>query len=245
MSVLALGLLAMACAPRAHAARRDALPPPAPANWAGTRDPGAGPAAGSSKGAPPLPDPRPRSAGAREEHGAEANGEHTRVQARRPPTGRDQAVRKAIEIAAALVGQREIVVEGVRWGDGCAALVRAAYAEAGAPLPGSALDAPALHAFAKERARTRRGKPAAGDLVFLSDRPGGPPEHVGLVESVAADGTALVLHRTDHGVLRVRVNGAQPWKLKGDTGRAVNDVLVVGAGRVSAGRLLVAYATVL
>ena len=216
----------MACAPRVHAARRDALPPPAPANWAGTRDPGAGPAAGFEQ-----------SAGAREEH--------ARVQARRPPTGRDQAVRKAIETAAALVGQREIVVDGIRWGDGCAALVRAAYAEAGAPLPGSALDAPALHAFAKERARTRRGKPAAGDLVFLADRPGGPPEHVGLVESVAADGTALVLHRTDHGVLRVRVNGAQPWKLKGDSGRAVNDVLVVGAGRVSAGRLLVAYATVL
>jgi hypothetical protein len=43
----------------------------------------------------------------------------------------------------------------------------------------------------------------------------------------------------------VRVNGAQPWKLRSDAGRAVNDVLVVGAGRVSAGRLLVAYATML
>ncbi len=158
---------------------------------------------------------------------------------------RDLAVRRAIETASALVGQRDVVIDGVQWGDGCAALVRAAYAEAGSPLPARALDAPALHAFAKERARVRRGKPAAGDLVFLSDRPGGPPEHVGLVESVAADGTALVLHRTDHGVLRVRVNGAQPWKLKADSGRAVNDVLLVGAGRISAGRLLVAYATVL
>jgi hypothetical protein len=45
--------------------------------------------------------------------------------------------------------------------------------------------------------------------------------------------------------MRVRVNGAQPWKVKGDSGRAVNDVLLVGAGRVPAGRLLVAYATVL
>ena len=94
-------------------------------------------------------------------------------------------------------------------------------------------------------ARVRRGKPVPGDLVFLSDRPGGPIEHVGLVESVAADGTALVLHRTEHGVLRLHLNGAQPWKVKGDTGRAVNDVLLVGAGRVTAGRLLVAYATLL
>jgi hypothetical protein len=167
------------------------------------------------------------------------------VQARRPPPPRDQAVRRAVESAAALVGQRDIVVDGVRWGDGCAALVRAAYASAGAPLPASAVDPRAIQAYARERARVRRGKPAPGDLVFLSDRPGGPAEHVGLVESVTADGTALVLHRTDHGVLRVRVNGAQPWKLKGDSGRALNDVLVVGAGRVSAGRLLVAYATVL
>ena len=219
-SVLALGLLAMACAPRTYAARRDGLPPPAPANRAGTPAPGAGPAAGSPATARP-------------------------VQARKPSPAHDQAVRRAIDTAAALVGQREIVVDGVRWGDGCAALVRAAFAGAGAPLPASARDARAIHAFARERARVRRAGPSPGDLVFLSDRPGGPVEHVGLVESASADGTALVLHRTDHGVLRVRVNGARPWKVKADSGRAVNDVLVVGAGRVPAGRLLVAYATLL
>jgi hypothetical protein len=229
--VLALGLLAMACAPRASVARREALPPPAPANRAGTRDPGAGPTAGSSS--PGVPSGEGERAAPRP------------VQARRPPVARDQAVRRAVESAAAMVGQREIVVDGVRWGDGCAALVRAAFATAGAPLPAAAVDPHAIHAYARERARLRRGKPVPGDLVFLADRPGGPAEHVGLVEAVAGDGTALVLHRTDHGVLRVRVNGAQPWKLKGDSGRALNDVLVVGAGRVSAGRLLVAYATLL
>jgi hypothetical protein len=154
-------------------------------------------------------------------------------------------VRRAIETASSLVGRREIVVDGVRWGDGCAALVRAAYAEAGAPLPARALDARTLQAFARERVALRRARPAPGDLVFLSDRPGGPAEHVGLVESVSADGTALVLHRADQGVLRVRVNAGQPWKLKGDSGRAVNDLLVVGGGRISAGRLLVAYASIL
>lgn len=215
MSVLALGLLGMACAPGTAATRRDRMPPPAPVSRAGTRDPGAGPAPG-------LP--------------------ASSVQARRGP--RDQAVRRAIETASSLVGQREIVVSGVRWGDGCVALVRAAFAEAGAPLP-PAQDAAALHAIAKQRGGTRRGRPAPGDVVFLADRPGGPPEHAGLVESVSADGTALVLHRTEHGVLRVRVNGAQPWKGRAASGRALNDVLVVGAGRVTAGRLLVAYATLL
>ncbi len=215
-SLLALGLLTMACAPKAHAARRDALPPPAPVSRAGTRAPGAGPEPGSE----------PRA-----------------VHARRPP--RDQAVRRAIETASTLFGQREIVVAGVRWGDGCAALVRAAFAEAGVPFPEEARDAAALHALSSARAETRRGRPAPGDLVFLADRPGGPTEHVGLVESVSADGTALVLHRTEHGVLRVHVNGGQPWKLRADSGRMLNDVLLVGAGRVPAGRLLVAYATVL
>jgi hypothetical protein len=164
------------------------------------------------------------------------------VQGRRPP--RDETVRRAIETASALVGQRDIVVAGVRWGDGCVALVRAAFAEAGAPLP-NADDARALHALVRERGGTRRGRPAAGDLVFLADRPGGPPEHVGLVQSVSADGTALVLHRTEHGVLRMRVNSAQPWKARAESGRALNDLLVVGSGRITAGRLLVAYATLL
>jgi len=225
--VLGLGLLAAACA--TPPTRREHLPPPATATRAGTHEQGAGPAparpaAGPAEAARPSPAP---------------------VQARRPPTAHDAAVRRAVETASSLVGQREIVVRGVRWGDGCAALVRAALAEAGAPLPARALDARTIQAYARERGAVRRSRPAPGDLVFLADRPGGPAEHVGLVESVGADGTALVLHRTDQGVLRVRVNGAQPWKLKADTGRAVNDLLVVGGGRVAAGRLLVAYATVL
>jgi hypothetical protein len=215
-SVLGLGLLAMACTPRAHAVRRETLPPPAPVSRAGTRVPGAGPAPG-------LGTPTPG--------------------ARRLP--RSEAIQRAVRTASELVGRREIVAGGRAWGDGCAALVRAAFASAGAPLPDHARDPAAIHALARARAATRRGRPAPGDLVFLADRPGGPPEHVGLVEAVSGDATALVIHRTDQGVLRVRLNAAQPWKLRADGGRALNDVLLVGAGRVSAGRLVVAYATIL
>ncbi len=191
------------------------MPPPATESRAGTREPGAGPAPASAA--------RPR-------------------QARRVP--RDLAVRRAIETAAALVGSREIVVGGVRYGDACASLVRAALAEAGAPAPEGA-DAAALLVLARARGSVRRFSPAPGDLVFLADRPGGPAEHVGLVQSVAPDGTALVLHHTERGVARLRVNTGQPWKARTESGKALNDVLLVGAGRVTAGRLLVAYATVL
>jgi cell wall-associated NlpC family hydrolase len=211
---LAVAVAAGGCAGTVRAARASAMPPPATESRAGTREPGAGPAPASLR-AP---------------------------QARRVP--RDLAVRRAIETAVGLVGSREIVVGGVRYGDACASLVRAALAEAGAPAPEGA-DAAALLAVARARGAVRRFSPAPGDLVFLADRPGGPAEHVGLVQSVAPDGTALVLHHTERGVARLRLNAGQPWKARTEAGKALNDVLLVGAGRVTAGRLLVAYATVL
>jgi cell wall-associated NlpC family hydrolase len=216
LSLLALALLAGGCAGGSGAARGKPLPPPAAVSRAGTRDPGAGPA--------PVSPARP-------------------PRARRLP--REIAVRRAVDTAAGLVGRREIVVAGVRYGDACVSLVRAALAEAGAPVPEGADDAAALLALARERGQVRRFRPAAGDLVFLADRPGGPAEHVGLVQSVSPDGTVLVLHHTERGVARLRLNAGQPWKARTEAGKALNDVLLVGAGRVTAARLLVAYATLL
>jgi len=155
------------------------------------------------------------------------------------------AARLAVAAASALAGHREIVVGGVSFGDGCTALVRAAYQQAGRTLPSSARDVASLHALARDEGLLRRARPAPGDLVFLADRPGGQAEHVGLVERIGAGGTVTLLHRTGRGVVRVRVNAGQPWKARGDDGQILNDVLVVGGGRVSAGRLLVAYATLL
>jgi hypothetical protein len=125
-------------------------------------------------------------------------------------------------------------------GDRCAALVRGALAGAGRPAPTG--DAPALAAAAAARGALRRSGPAAGDLVFLADRPDGPPVHVGLVERVAPDGTALVLHQTVRGVVRLRANVARPWTARAESGRWMNDVLLVDGTRVPAGRLVVGFA---
>jgi cell wall-associated NlpC family hydrolase len=157
----------------------------------------------------------------------------------------EAAARKAIDAARSLAGQKEIILNGVSYGDGCSALVVAAYQQAGRKLPAGAHDVKSLHALARSESSLRKGQPAPGDLVFLSDRPGGLPEHVGLVEKVGDGGTVTVLHRTARGVSRMHVNGAQPWKARGDDGQLLNDLLVVGGGRVPAGRLLVAYATLL
>ena len=157
----------------------------------------------------------------------------------------ETAARRAVETARSLAGHKEIVVGGVRYGDGCAALVLAAYQQAGLKLPAGATDVRSLHALARSEGSLRRTRPAPGDLVFLSDTPGGRVEHVGLVERIGGGGTVTVLHRTGRGVVRLRVNTGQPWKARGDDGQILNDVLVVGGGRVSAGRLLVAYGTLL
>jgi hypothetical protein len=182
--------------------------------------PAPGSRAGTSNGAGPVPGP-------------------ARVQARVPPA---DAARRAVQAAGRLVGARSVVVGGIDYGDGCAALVRAAFAEAELALPKG--DARALHEAAKLRFGARRGRPLPGDLAFLADRPGGPVEHVGLVERVGADGTVVLLHRTERGVARIRVNAAQPWKARDPSGRALNDVLIVGGGRVTVGRLLVAFSTI-
>lgn len=159
----------------------------------------------------------------------------------RPP--REEALRAAVETARTFVGQREIAIGGTRYGDDCVALVRASFSRAGVVLPAGATTASALHVVARERGLLRRGAPAVGDVVFLADRPGGAPAHVGIVESVGDDGTALVLHRTGRGVARLRLNSSHPWTLRGGDGRLVNDPLVTGGGRVPAGRLFLAWAS--
>jgi hypothetical protein len=190
----------------------------------------------------PLPPPAQGRAGTRGPGAGPAPGSRAAAGRERTPA-RDAAVRRAVATAAGLVGRREIVVGAVRYGPGCGALVDAAYRAAGhrlaSPSPG------ALYEDARRRRLARKGRPAVGDLAFLAERPGGAVAHVGLVESVGADGTVLVLHRTGRGVARLRVNLLSPGSLRDPAGRARNDVLVSGGERTPAGRLLVGFATVL
>jgi hypothetical protein len=156
-------------------------------------------------------------------------------------------VRRALDVARSLVGQRQIVVDGRDWGPGCAALVLAAFDAAGRPLPTGARDASSLHAVAASRGTLRTGLRASpGDVVFLADRPGGAPLHVGLVASVEPDGTAVVLHRLARGVARMRLNLGYPGSVADPaTGRRLNDTLAVGSSAVPAGSLVVGVASFL
>ncbi len=197
--------------------RRHAMPPPARESRVGAPEKSAGPAPGSV--------PPPRSA----------------------PARGDPDVVRAVDAASSQVGRRTIVLDGVDYGSGCTSLVRAAFARAGHPLPPAVQDAGAVHALAAERgALTASRRPLPGDLVFLADQPGGPPEHVGIVARAEPDGTALVLHRVSRGVLRVRVNLAYPSQpIDPVTGKHINDTLVVRAHAVTAGSLVVGVSDLL
>ncbi len=156
-------------------------------------------------------------------------------------------VRRAVDAAESLVGQRSVVFDGHDYGPGCTALVRGAFDRAGHPLPPEARDATTLHAVAQSRGSLQSGgRWAAGDLVFLADRPGGPPVHVGLVARVDPDGTAVVLHRLARGVMRLHVNLGYPGRIADpSTGRRLNDTLLVGSTALPAGSLVVDVASLL
>jgi hypothetical protein len=198
---------------------------------------------GGTQARRPLPPPAGDGrAGAREARGA---GPALASQAPAPELKPD--VRLAVDAAQALVGHREVVVDGRNYGPGCTALVRAAFDHAGKPLPADAKSAGALLEMARGRGALRSGiRFAAGDILFLADKPGGAPAHVGLVARVDPDGTALVLHRLARGVTRMRVNLGYPARVTDpSTGKRLNDTLQVGQSTTPAGSLVVGVATLL
>jgi len=156
-------------------------------------------------------------------------------------------IRRALDAAESLVGKKAVVVDGRDYGSDCSALVRAAFDHAGHPLPPAARDARSLHLVAERRGSIHSALHCApGDVMFLADRPGGSPAHVGLVARVDPDGTATVLYRLARGVERVRVNLGYPTRIADPaTGRRLNDTLAVGSTAVPAGSLVVDVASLL
>src|SRR5712664_1346451 len=152
-----------------------------------------------------------------------------RPPAEAPPT---DPVQRMLSAARAELGKR-----GGRDGIDCSTFVRAAYAAAGVDLYAEASPwdngVQAMRRYVRRHGRLHRRQPARGDLVFfdnsydrnrnrlLDDR----LTHVGIVEEVLADGTALVLHSTNHGVVREPMNLRRPHAWTGAGGEPINAVL--------------------
>jgi peptidoglycan DL-endopeptidase CwlO len=203
---------------------------------------GAGCAAGRSVRRPLPPPPAGESRA-----GAASSGAGPAPAADRRALPQEERVRRAIQTASALVGRRGVTVDGVDYGPGCAALVRASLTRAGRPPPPEAVDASGLYGFASRHGALRTGRRLQpGDVVFLADRPGGPPAHAGLVARADPDGTAVLVHRVARGIMRLRVNLSWPQRTNDPaTGRLINDTLYVGREPIPAGSLVVGVADLL
>jgi hypothetical protein len=121
--------------------------------------------------------------------------------------------------------------------DDCSGLVRLAYHSVGVELlsqgvrPGENA-ASAMYRRARRAGALHRRRPLPGDIVFFHEtydrnRDGLRNDgltHVGIIESVAKDGTVVFVHRAGAGVVRSHMNLRRPLR-KSPGGRVLNDYL--------------------
>jgi hypothetical protein len=123
--------------------------------------------------------------------------------------------------------------------DDCTGVARIAYESVGIELmagPGRPGSNGVTHMYlqAKRAGALHKGRPKPGDLVFFRetydrDRDGRRDDgltHVGVVESVAPDGSITFVHRGSKGVARAKMNLRQPRLHRAKGSKAVvNDYL--------------------
>jgi hypothetical protein len=167
-----------------------------------------------------------------------AAGCATASSSRRGRAGGEQDVKGVLETARALLAAGGGEVDGSPVPRDCSGFVRAIYQTAGIDLfaDGRRSDngVRAIARYVDHRGRWRRGAvPVAGDLVFFDnsyDRNGDGRlndrfTHVGIVDAVSGDGTAMIIHASNHGIVREPMNLFRPHDATDEHGRPVNAIL--------------------
>jgi hypothetical protein len=145
------------------------------------------------------------------------------------------AVEAVLAGARATLGDTAPQLDGRRIPTDCSGYVRGLYLRAGVDLFSEGHPADnGVRAIVRWVERHgllhRQSLPARGDLVFFDnsyDRNGDrrlndPLTHVGLVEEVLEDGTLLIVHATNHGIVREPMNLARPHDAADAGGRQIN-----------------------
>jgi len=140
-----------------------------------------------------------------------------------------------LDAARATVGASTPRIDGERVPTDCSGYLHALYVRAGVDLfsEGRPSDngVRAIVRFVERHGRMFRGPTAApGDLVFFDnsyDRNGDGRlndrfTHAGMVEQVLPDGTMLIVHATNHGIVREPMNLLRPHEAFDADGRALN-----------------------
>lgn len=167
----------------------------------------------------------------------------------------DRAVRARLAAAAAgSIGERPLVVGGVRYRMDCSGVAAGIYAKAGVRVDddGGAPSTRALYELAQRHGSLRRSHPLPGDLVFFDDTYDAngnglrddPLSHVGVVEKMLADGTVLFVHRIGSRIVRWRMHPGRPSERVDAQGRTLNHALRAAEGPFppqTTGELFVAF----
>lgn len=151
--------------------------------------------------------------------------------------GRQQAI---AQTAAQLVGARAVEVNGRRLTFDCAGVARAVYLSQGVDIYTSGREAAGangvrlIYRHVQKHGRLHQGPEVhPGDLVFFHNTwdynndglVNDPLTHVGIVETVEADGTVVFISRVSAGVERYRMNLLRPNIHRTDDGHVLNDYI--------------------
>ncbi len=173
------------------------------------------------------------------------SGRSARRSARATAVGKDVA-----NAAGSFVGKQRLRVDGESYRYDCSGFVCAAYAKADVPVDGNSK---ALYRMARSAGVLHKRKtPQVGDIAFFDntyDRDGNGRRddsltHVAIVESVDADGTAVLVHVGSKGVKRLAINLRDPSSHQDSAGNEINSYLRSGrsdGGPRLAGELFVAW----
>lgn len=150
-----------------------------------------------------------------------------------------EGIEQVLDQARAHLGKILVRVNGKAFRYDCSGFVRGMYSALGVDLMSEAGDpgdngVRLIHKFvARHGENHARPVPHRGDLVFFDnswDKNGNgklddPLTHVGLVEGVREDGTVLIIHRANRGIVRDAMNLLRPHDLKDEAGHELNAFL--------------------
>ncbi|MCL2011854.1 MAG: C40 family peptidase [Cystobacterineae bacterium] len=171
-----------------------------------------------------------------------------------------KARKKVVETAQASLGKKQIVLQGKKYPNDCSGFVNALYAQVGIDLMQTAQPkdnaVTAMFRYAQVHGKIFKGGwPVPGDLVFFrntyrlkTQRSSAALTHVGIVESMDADGTVYVIHRVQRGVVRYAMNLNEKKQTKNQHGKRINDYIRARQGSQPAkltAELFVSYASLL
>ena len=156
--------------------------------------------------------------------------------AERAVTPAPEGVDRVLDEARAHLGKNTVRVGGKNFRYDCSGFVRGMYSALGVDVmsePGDEDDngVRLIHKYVARHGENHTRKlPQRGDIIFFDntwDKNGNgklddPLTHVGLVEDVREDGTVLVIHRANRGIVRDPMNLLRPHDMKDEAGRELN-----------------------